>query len=227
MEKRKTRSVLKEALKLVFLGFCVYATTDFSLPPEIVEMSNATSGGKFVYLTIITLYLTIISTVLGYISKTRVGKRLEEIYKDMLAVTFSLEGIVTTLFWSLYFINPTLLKNKSLYKRGIRESFLTELSAHLFPIILLLICQADVRLQKRKRCIYFIFGFGALYFLEICYFSFVNNGKWAYPIFRKMGWVQRILFVLIACFIGTLFYMGLLATNSLIYQEYEQPNEND
>lgn len=226
MEKRKIRSALKEVSKVVLLGLCVYATMDISLPPKIAEVMNKDSGGKFLYLTIITLYLTIISTVLGYISKTKVGKKLEEIYKDMLAVSFSLEGIVTTLFWTLYFINPTLLKGRKLYDQGIRESFLTELSAHLFPIILLLICQTDVRLRKRRRCIYFIFGFGALYFLEICYFSTVNK-KWVYPIFKQMNKVQRTLFILVACLIGTGFYMGLLATNSLIHQKYEQANEND
>ncbi|ADM11239.1 uncharacterized protein Eint_030950 [Encephalitozoon intestinalis ATCC 50506] len=226
MEKEKIKRMLKEILKVTLLGFCVYGTLDYALPEQVVQSINRTSGGKFVYLTVLSLYLTIITTVIGYLTRTKVGKSLETTYKDLLALSFSLEGIVTLLFWILYFINPTLLKSRKLYSEGIQESLLTELSQHLFPLLLLLICQIDVRLKKRKRCISFVFGFGILYFLETWYFYTVD-GKWPYPIFKKMNTIGRILFIFMACLIGTGCYLGLLGVNDLVHGKYEPVKEDN
>ncbi|CAD26250.1 hypothetical protein [Encephalitozoon cuniculi GB-M1] len=227
MEKRRTRVILKEALKIAFLGLCIYGTLDYAFQKETIEMIRSNSGGKFLYLTFISLHLTIISTILGYLIEVGLGKRLEHIYKDLLALSFSLEGIVTILFWTLYWTKPTLLKNKTLYESGIQESFLTEISQHLIPLLLLLICQADVKLQRKKRCICFIFGFGTLYFLEIWYFSTKNDKKWAYPMFNKMAMVYRILFIFAACLIGVASYMCLLEINSLAHQKHDRASESD
>lgn len=111
MEKSRIKPTLKEVLKLLLLGFCVYAAMDCSHTSAVLGAASAFTAGKFISFTFLSLYLTIISTVLGYIVKTKAGKKLEAVYKDMLAVTFSLEGIVTVLFWSLYVTDSLLGKS--------------------------------------------------------------------------------------------------------------------
>ncbi|AFM97993.1 hypothetical protein EHEL_030960 [Encephalitozoon hellem ATCC 50504] len=230
MEKSRIKLTLKEVLKLLLLGLCVYAAMDCSHTSAVLGAASAFTAGKFIYFTFISLYLTIISTVLGYIVKTKAGKKLEAVYKDMLAVAFSLEGIVTVLFWSLYVTDRKLLLGKSVMNDS--DSLFIEMSSHLFPIVLLLISQAEVRLRKERRCIYFIFGSGILYLLEITYFHKKDN-KWPYPIFKdpqgsafNYGPLKRILFIAASCLIGVAFYRSLISINDTIHQGYEESESN-
>lgn len=214
------RGFVKEGTKLVFLGMCVYGATDYCLPKEYA--SCVKSGKRLLYLTNLSLYLTILTLVLSYMVKRFGMKRLNCLYRDVLALSFSLEGIVTSLFWALISIDPVLVKNKELYDKGVRVSLLTEVSQHVVPIVLLAIDQGDVKLRKRRQCIYSIFVFSLLYFLSIWLYSTRSGGRWVYPVLNKMNMACRILFVTTAAVIGSLFYFCLLGINRLMYKETRQ-----
>lgn len=224
-EKGMTEKVLGEAMKLLLLGTSIYGSLDCALPKEVVSEMKESAGGRFIYLTSLSLYLTITSAILGYLTRIlgyltnlKSVKMLALVYRELLALSFSLEGIVTMMFWTLYSINPGFVRSKKLHSQGIRISLLTELSQHLFPLLLLLVCQAQTVIKKTRRCLYFLFAFGTGYFLNIWFFSTIN-GRWPYPFMNKISMPLRILVIAMGCLVGTVFCYVLLAINRLIHQK--------
>lgn len=217
MEGKTARNILKEVVKLGFWGMCIYGATDYSAPKEYIDKVNSVTGGRFLYLTNLALYLTILAVLFGYLVKVGGLRRLECFYKDLLALAFSVEGIVTSLYWALIAIDPVLVKDRELYERGIKISLAKDLSQHVIPFLTLLIDQVDTRLRRKNQCVYLVLGFCAVYFLHIWFFSTKNGDKWVYPILNKMTMPYRIMFVMLGAFIGVIFYLGLIGMNSLTH----------
>lgn len=225
MNKGMTKRVVMEIAKAGLLGLCIYGAIDcYSVPKEYVALIRATPGGRMIYLTNLSLYLTILAVLVGYLVKFADARRLSCVYRDLLALSFSLEGVVTSMFWTLMSIDPTLVKNKKLHEEGIATSFVTEIAQHLAPLLLLSVDQVCVKLRKKRQCIYSIIGFSTLYFLAIWFFATKNDGKWVYPILNKVNMFPRILFVSLGTCIGICFYFCLLRLNRLTQAKEFQRN---
>ncbi|KAM0672624.1 hypothetical protein CWI42_030980 [Ordospora colligata] len=212
-EARPTR-ILKELTRILLLAACAYGTLDRALPEGFRNIAYAAPGARFIYLTNLSLYLTIASVVLGYTIRAlkATSARLCILYKDLIAVSFSIEGVVTSMFWTLYAINPMLLRSKVLLSKELSISLTTDICQHFLPFVLMFVEQSDTVLVKRKGCAYAILALGTLYLTGIWMYSSVY-GVWAYPILRKSGAAIRIMLIYMGCILGVMFYMCLVRIN--------------
>lgn len=198
-------SASKEILKGVLLIFCVYGTTDYSQPKEWVDFVNKLAGGSHIYITQLSLYMTIITLVLSYCVKHMGVSSIKEIYRDFLSITLPMEGLVTTVFWTLNSIDPTLLKNKELYMAGVRTPLICEVSLHLFPFLVLLLDQVEVNIYEKKRHYWFFGIFGSIYFIVIHHFQRLND-YWVYPFLGYMTILMRAALVFTAVLLVVGYY---------------------
>lgn len=137
MSKEVMLIAMKEIIRLGLLGSCVYVSTDYAFPKSHMDYIKSLSGGRFLYLTNLGLYLTIFTVVLGYIVRLGNITGLESSYKVFLSSSFSLEGVLTIMFWTLLRIDPVLIKNEESDDDSLRVSFLIDICQHLIPFILL------------------------------------------------------------------------------------------
>ncbi|KAH9411754.1 hypothetical protein HK407_03g05040 [Ordospora pajunii] len=219
MNAARPRRIFKELIRMLLLAACAYGSLDRALPEGFRNIVYATPGARFIYLTNISLYLTIASVVLGYAIRAlkTTSAHICLLYKDMLAVSFSIEGVVTSMFWTLCAINPMLLRSKALLSKERSISLTTDICQHLLPFVLLLVEQTGTVLVKRRGCMYAIFALGTIYLAGIWLYSAVY-GVWAYPIFRKSSTVGRILLVSIGCMLGGMFYTCLVKINRFMHK---------
>lgn len=191
MERTRHLSTTREIFKSILFLMCIYGTTDYAQAQENVDLSNKLAGRNHIYFTHLSLYMTIMTLFLSYLVKHFGISSVMEIYRDSLSVTLPMEGLVTTMFWVLNIIDPTLLKNRDLYLAGVRTPVMGELSIHLLPLILLLADQVGVGIHERRRH-YWMFGFfSVLYFMTIYYCQKLNR-CWAYPFLDEMPMVMRV-----------------------------------
>lgn len=199
---------LLTASKIVLLSLCVFSTTNYAHPASYIEFITSLHGGRLLQLTNLAQYLTIFTLFTGHLTKTEILKS-QTLYKDSLVVAFCLEGIVTTMFWSLMAINPRLVKGPVAANPEDRPSLLTEVSLHLLPFVLLLLEQRGVQLEFRMRHILYIAVFTAAYFLFLWHNS-IKNGNWEYPFIDEMDMPYRVLFFVAAVPVALVFYSALL-----------------
>lgn len=213
-------STIKEILKGALLILCVYGATDYAQAQENIDLSNKLAGRNHIYLTHLSLYMTIITLFLSYSVKHFGINSMKEIYRDSLSITLPIEGLVTTTFWVLNYIDPTLLKNKELYLAGVRTPLIGELSLHLLPFILLLADQIGVDMYEKKRHYWIFISAATSYFITIYYFYCLNK-CWLYPFLDDMSMISRIISVGFLTSIVLIYYKLSLKLsrfiNSLIF----------
>lgn len=208
-------STLNEVLKGVLLVLCVYGTTDYAQAKESVDLSNRLAGGNHIYLTHLSLYMTITTLALSYCVKHFKVSGIEEVYRDFLAVTLPMEGLVTTVFWMLNWIDPTMLKNRDLYIAGVRTPLIGELSLHLLPLILLLADQAGVHIQEKTRHYLIFVLFAAIYFVVIHYFQQLNK-CWVYPFLDNVSMPTRVALIAMVTLLVLAYYKLFLKLSTII-----------
>lgn len=179
-------------LRSILLSLCIYGCTNYCLPQEIIDYCNTLSGGKYIYLTNISLYLTVGTLCLGIFVRYFKYPRLLPTYVNLVSVLLPLELLVTILFWVLFLVDPTLVRDKDLYDKGVRVDLLSDLSMHLFPFVALVLEQYDVEFIRELSHVIFFSVFCVVYFLLCLVFSKVN-GFWVYPILDKLSMAGRIL----------------------------------
>ncbi|KAI5952744.1 hypothetical protein KGF54_003611 [Candida jiufengensis] len=172
-------SIISISFNLFSLAICssgLYDCFNQQLPPYLVR------GGHFQFLTNISLILTIIYiiTVLLNIQDTII----------LYNIVINLEFIVTSGYWTLHYILPSLLNTKSL-----PSTFTLDFKIHLFPYLYLLLVK-----EKRNKL-------GLLYTgLTIgLYWSYIELivgtdpsgvSKFAYPFLNRGGIVARCCFMI-------------------------------
>jgi hypothetical protein len=212
-EERVAR-LTKEVLKACLLILCIYATTEYAHPPESNELTKRMAGANHIYLTHLGLYMTIMTLLLSYSVRHLGLGNLKEVYRDSLSLAIPLEGFVVTAFWALHLIDPTLLRNKELYYAGVRTPFVTEISLHLLPFILLLIDQSDVNLYHKRTHYMLLMGGAAGYFF-VSYYFFLLNKCWAYPFLDDMPMALRMVVLTGLTAIVILYYKLFLKLSRL------------
>ncbi|WUR04785.1 FAR-17a/AIG1-like protein [Vairimorpha necatrix] len=180
-----------KALKIFLLVSCLYGTTDFCIPPEITRHYQSLYGSKYIFLTNICLYLTVICLLTGIIVRNYKYKELTKFYKHNVSVLLPLNALVTILFWVLYLIDPTLIRDKSFFEQGIKISLFTDICVHLFPFISLFLESKKLILKRSNIHLTFYIVFTFSYYL-LCFYYKNLNQEWVYPILGKISTFYRL-----------------------------------
>lgn len=207
MYKNYTESNYSQVIRIFLFISCMYGTTDYCLPKEVVNLQKTLYGSKYIYLTNICLYLTVLCLIMGYMVRYKEMSFIKNIYKHSVTVMLPLNGLVSILFWVLYSIDPTLLRDKDLHDQGVRISVFTDLCVHLFPFLSLIIEIRGLKVNRQRSHLIFYGYFTILYYILCLYFSTLN-GIWVYPIMGKIDTFYRV--VLFG--VSTLIALGLYET---------------
>lgn len=215
MTRERYFSATREVFKGVLFVLCIYGTTDYAQAKENVDLSNRLAGRNHIYFTHLSLYMTIVTLLLSYLVKHFGISSMREIYRDTLSITMPIECLVTTIFWILNCIDPTLLKNRELYLAGVRTPLISELSLHLLPLVLLLSDQIGVKVYERKRHYWMFVSISSIYFLTIYYFHLLNK-CWVYPFLDNMSMASRVALFAVSTLLVILYYKMCLRLSQLI-----------
>ena len=196
--------------KLFFLGVCVYGYWTVLSHPLLALKMESTYGGKYEFLTMLGLYLTILTLIASVISNFI---PIKGIVSFLLALSFPVEGVVTVFYWVLYFYDPSLL-----HMGEIRISLPTNLAIHLIPGIALwteFLTMKDFRHSRYH--IYYSGLLCAMYYWWV-HFLFEKNDQWVYPLLGVLSPSDRFLFFIASALFNTALYMfGLFLHRRINY----------
>lgn len=194
----------------------VYANTNLSLPKEMHITQWRDYIRKYMFLTHIglaftslTLALTVCLTLANKKYSNGYLKKLHSLREALLILTFPLEGLILSLFWPLFFLNPSLVVDNSLYGRGVKVSLLTNLCMHLFPFFFLLPEFMHGKVKDRRRHYFYFFTFTFVYVLILHLHNYCY-GVWPYGVIKAVGMYRYALFS--GCFLGLCGYYKFFMT---------------
>ncbi|KAI5149193.1 hypothetical protein ENBRE01_0754 [Enteropsectra breve] len=218
MFNTRKRDVVLELAKLGMFGLGIYALTPYSVNPNQRKTITAYDSYHYVYWTFITLYLTIAAYSICLIA--RKYKRISRVATHLLTMSAVLNGITTATFWTLYFIDKEFIVGKAARGAGNETYLITELSLHLFPVLLTWLEQIAHRIVYNKNYIYALVGITLAYASLVHSFkSFVVEGKvYVYPFLNIASNFHILCFWCGVFLLGVLFYSILLRLNKNIHQ---------
>lgn len=170
-------------LEWSLFGLCFYTATPYAKNPKLEAYPHLYSDLKHLYFTNISLYLTLITVVIGGICKYR--RKFSHLYNILLPMSFTLEIVVTSVFWGLYLINPELIKNKLSLEPGFETPIIEEIGTHLFPPFLLFLNQLDMIVIYHKMQSIAIISFCITWYGIISIVAH-QRGKYIYPFMNKI-----------------------------------------
>ncbi|KAK6089932.1 hypothetical protein P3W45_001135 [Vairimorpha bombi] len=209
MNKDHIESNYNQIFRFFIFISCIYGTTDYCLPKEVVDLQKTLYGSKYIYLTNICLYLTVLCLIMGYMVRYKEMSFIKNIYKHSITVMLPLNGLVSILFWVLYSIDPTLLRDKDLYCQGVRISLFTDLCVHLFPFLSLINEIRGLKITRHRSHLKFYVYFTILYYIVCLYFSKLN-GIWVYPIMGKINTFYRVFLFGVSTLIALGLYEAMI-----------------
>lgn len=179
-------------------------------------------GGRFQYLTIISMWVSMIYQSLQII----LPRSTKYICNYLILPTFILQLIVFVLFWTLYSIDPSLVQNKKLEREATLNWINNVLMTHLLPSIVMSVewwlhCtdrgnnkQTDKSKQidknnyknsnhTRKIHKILITTWSGLYLIWIiCLYRI--NGRWVYPFLKLLNFWQWTMLATCSLALGLL-----------------------
>lgn len=194
--------------RTILLLLCIYGATDFSINPKQKENKDVYYDLRFFYFTNISLYCTIITSIISIIHRS--SARLSGLLHFMLSTSPIFNSVTASTFWTLYFIDKKMIVSKKSLEPGCETYILTELSIHLFPIILSFLEQIDVRLTK-SNAYYGLFAIIVVLYATLTYILNAIVGKFLYPFLENISTPKRMLFFI------TIFCLCMLFYNMLIF----------
>lgn len=177
--------------ELALLSLCIYAATSYSENPRQWEFKDAYSDLKILYFTYISLYYTIITSVTGLVYVSLGIFRTA--FHHMMWTSPVFNSITTSTFWILYFCKREYIVNKRFLKPGYETYLLTELSLHLFPLVLSYMQQFHIEL-KRSRVHYLVFAVIVATYCAITHVANHMRGAFIYPFLNEMNSMLRAAF---------------------------------
>lgn len=175
---------------IVGLASFAYSYHYLSAHPNHINQSY---GWHFQYLTIIGLSLATATFTLGLLSDATLSRPLFLAKNILSCCSAPMEFLISTLYWGLRAIDPTLVVPKEL-----ELPLETDISFHLIPTVMLLI---DLLFLSPPWTISIVpalglsgaIAFGYWFWIELCY---SKNGFYPYPLFALLDQKQRVgLFV--------------------------------
>lgn len=208
----KKINIILMVLRFGFLITCIYALTPFSRNPNVIKYKNLYDNMKFLFITYIALYISIVNGCLTnyyrYFYKKKKNNQIDEYdqSEQMYRVTnfsiifsFTFNILVSVVFWTLYFINKKLIVNKNSLIPGCETYLLTELSEHLFPLILSFLEQIDFKLRKTRAIKISIF-FALLLWTVLVHIAKRYKKQFLYPFLEMNIYLRFIFFILVFLF---------------------------
>ncbi|CAH1101822.1 unnamed protein product [Psylliodes chrysocephalus] len=167
------------------------------------ELSHL-NGFEFCYLTLWTFIFQMFFMIVAILDEASKLLNLSLDKQKMLSKTravmyntilFPSSLIVTTLFWTLYYIERDLIFPRIL------DSFFPWWLNHMLHTFIILPVVIELMLPKKYNFVSFSKAAPVLVtilvFYTILYFSiYFRHGIWLYPIYKVMSWPQRALFTI-------------------------------
>jgi len=210
VELKKPFYYSKTIIKLLLLGCLIYGCLPFSVNPNQRASARLFDYLEYFYFTNIALYATIIIITLGMVA--RYTRKFVSVYERSLSLVASANMITSFVFWTLYFINKSLIVGEKALEPGCETYLLTELSIHLFPLILVLVEQLDLSLHHKANNIYFFILFNILFMIDNQVFK-ILTGKNLYGFLNHMSVVWLVAFHIGITILSISFYFLYLAVN--------------
>lgn len=128
--------------------------------PEVEKYKDPNSKIEYVKFTNIACVATILAFNLGLVY--RKYKVLFSVYNLLIQVALSFEFLTTVIFWVLYFLNRPLIVSPEALVEGCETPIIANLGSHLFPLILMLLDQCDIKLviDRSADLVFLIFIIG-------------------------------------------------------------------
>lgn len=196
-------------IKFLFVIISIYSFDPVKNQFRPLE-ERVVDQNEYFYFTNISLILTIISVLIGIIRFQFTNNRIfNEIYQILAPIVIVLETCVTLLFWSLFLIDPALVKNdyNNSSVGGVSE-YISELPKHAFPIIILILDQMGNQFKRIWFHRLFLISFCIIYgiFCEIL----ILNEIYLYPVFKMLSFSVRIGLFAIVGLMFLVFYECLM-----------------
>lgn len=183
--------------KIIGIYLCIYGSNDSNYPQEYRKFLHKSFTFKFQYLTIIGLYITLLTLSL-YLIHQLIARffnkniRILNTTSTLLhSIILPIEILITVIFWTLFLINPRLIVCEIVYEKC-GMNFYRNVCMHFVPLVLLAIEGYYAQLQRSNFHVFILIVFG------MCYYLFVKDialreKRWPYPFLDKVGEWQRIV----------------------------------
>ncbi|KAJ8653572.1 hypothetical protein O0I10_010719 [Lichtheimia ornata] len=154
-------------------------------------------GGHFQYLTILGLTTATLACAVKLV-RFFVPGAMEVCYEVLTNIATPMEGLISLLYWSMVFLEPTLLIPEDMPPIPV----VVDCALHLYPALFLWIdfLVFNINFKRSPRHVAVIYGF-AMFYLAWSWLCQTQNGHWPYPFLDKLTPVPRAGFYL---FCGTL-----------------------
>ena len=206
MHKINMKKACLESVKIVLLCLCIFACTDFSVNPKQKEIKRPYDDMEYLFFTNISLYATVLTSVVGIVY--RLTDRLKRLFEVLLSLSPVCNSVTTVVFWGLYFTKRSHIKAEEHLVPGYETWLITELSLHLFPVVLSYLEQIDVELVFSK--IYYLVFVGIIIVWGTAvHIAKEYKGVFLYGFLNKYNIFERLLFFL-SVFGACLFFYHML-----------------
>ncbi|EPR79602.1 hypothetical protein SLOPH_1866 [Spraguea lophii 42_110] len=216
-------------IRIIFLIALIYGSSTLYMTKEVKELYNNQFGNRHIYLTNISLYLTITTMLLGItvsILQTKIiidfmhkidrrikKKTFNKIYTTALFTTLCLEILVTLLYWPLRIFKPTLLSARQ--DPEYQTPIFPNHCIHTIPLISMIYeCFTRKIIYSRCTRISTIISTGifSIFYYTWGYISSIYNKQWPYPLLTNMNGILRMIFIHSVCIIGLVLGYGVVNT---------------
>lgn len=183
-------------ITLLLIKACLAALTALSAfghleNPNCRGLKDVYSGHKYLYFTNISAYFTLMAYLAGIMYRST--DRIYSTYNLLLQMALSLETVTVVVFWCLYLVDKRLIKHPKSFIPGCETPILEELSAHVFPFVLVLIEQHDVPITRSQYLGPFIISIAATYYVATRVYAHYL-GEYIYSFLGSMSESGRMLF---------------------------------
>lgn len=182
-------------IKLIGIFLCIYGSTDISYPPEYKEFLDKSILYRFQYLTIIGLYMTLLTVSLllidqlVFIITKRCNEKLKKLTSFLIVVVLPIEIIISVVFWSLYLYDPRTIINEIILATGGITLF-QNICMHAIPLFLLTLEIYYIDVKRDNFHVMLLCVFGMLYYLFLRFVAKKAN-RWPYPFLDGKNEITR------------------------------------
>lgn len=197
-------------VKLIGIFLCIYGSTDISYPPEYKEFLDKNIFYRFQYLTILGLYMTLLTISLLLIDQlvfkltNRYSQKLKSISNFLIVVVLPIEIIITVVFWSLYLYDPSTIINEILLSTSGITLF-QNVCMHVIPLVLLILEIYYIDIQRDNLHVILLCVFSAIYYLFLRYIA-KKVKRWPYPFLDDKNEITRVFLFIVLTLFGVLMY---------------------
>jgi hypothetical protein len=221
---RHSKYPVRQILRACAFAYMGGAFVEACLTPGLMDSRHELRAYGFEYLTLLGFMGTQLTLLVSVLNEHFPELRTLKIF--MTAVFVVVEGMIASLYWSLYFISKELILHKdTILEKGAPPLFM-DTAAHGIPFVYLL-CEffysrSSVGHVRRQRALHIITiaSFSLLYNVWIFYLFRHDNG-FPYPFLQEIGGEGRAVFAIIGTSVGVYLYGLMFMGLSRYHQQLE------